>query len=50
MDLKVPEKWLTKAYWKRRKTTDPMDNVKSLSVNDPESAVLGNKLDILIVS
>ena len=27
-----------------------MNNVKSLSINDPESAALGNKLDILIIT
>ena len=40
----------TKADWKRLKTTEPMDNVKSHSINDGKFAALGNKLEILIIS
>ena len=32
------------------KTTAPMDNVKSLLINDPKMKALGNELEILIIS
>ena len=34
----------------RVKMTAPMDNVKSLSINDPKRKALGNELEILIIS
>ena len=33
----------------RVKTTAPMDNVKSLLINDPKTKAFGNELDILII-
>ena len=34
----------------RVKTIAPMDNVKSLLINDPKMRTLGNELEILIIS
>ena len=34
----------------RVKRTAPLDNVKSLLINDPKMKALGNELEILMVS
>ena len=47
---KFLKRHFTKAYLKRLKTAEPMDNVKSLLITDQKTEVLGKELEILIIS